>query len=186
MNPKPISTLLEENPVFRGLPAEDLSVISGCASNVVFNAGEYLFREGRPADAFYLIRFGQVSVEFFAPGRGPITIHTPDEGDVVGWSWLYPPYIWSHDARALDLTRAIAFDARCLRGKCDADPRLGYELMKRFARIFHDRLESTRLQLLDLYGDDRHATAHPRSSHGVSPASRSHAAAPVRGPAGSS
>ncbi len=152
MNPKPISALLEENPVFRGLPRQDLKVIAGCASNVKFDAGEFLFREGRPADAFYLIRYGKVSVEFFAPGRGPITIHTPDEGDVVGWSWLYPPYVCTHDTRALLLTRAIAFDARCLRGKCDADPRLGYELMRRFAHIVHDRLEGTRLQLLDLYG----------------------------------
>jgi CRP-like cAMP-binding protein len=186
MNPKPIATLLEENPIFQGLSAEDLDVIAGCASNVRFDAGEFLFREGRPADAFYLIRFGKVSVEFFAPDRGAITIHTPDEGDVVGWSWLYPPYTWSHDARALDLTRAIAFDARCLRGKCDADPRLGYELMKRFANIVHHRLETTRLQLLDLYGDDRHATAHPRGSLGVSPATRTDAAAPVRSPAGAS
>ena len=160
MTQKPIETLLEEHPVFQGLPQDDLAVIAGCASNVKFDPGEFLFREGRPADAFYLIRYGKVSVEFFAPGRGAITIHTPDEGDVVGWSWLYPPYTWSHDARALTLTRAIAFDAKCLRGKCDADPRLGYELMKRFAHIVHDRLEKARLQLLDVYGGAPRATSH--------------------------
>lgn len=159
MNPKPIESLLKDNPLFQGLPESDLQVIAGCASNVKFDPGDFLFREGRQANAFYLIRYGKVSVEFFAPGRGPITIQTPDEGDVIGWSWLYPPHEWSHDARALTLTRAIAFDAKCLRAKCDADPRLGYELMKRFARLVHERLESTRLQLLDLYGDGTHAPA---------------------------
>ena len=162
MNPKPIETLLEENPVFNGLLEDDLKVIAGCASNVKFDEGEYLFHEGKPADSFFIIRYGKVSVEFFATARGHITIHTPDQGDVVGWSWLYPPYTWSHDARALTLTRAISFDARCLRGKCDADPRLGYELMKRFAHIVHERLERTRLQLLDIYGDTSRASAEFR------------------------
>lgn len=160
MNPQPIETLLKQNPVFQGLPDEDLQVIAGCASNVKLDPGDFLFREGKPANAFYLVRYGKVSVEFFAPGRGPITIHTPAEGEVIGWSWLYPPHVWSHDARALTLTRAISFDAKCLRGKCDADPRLGYELMKRFSSIVHERLERTRLQLLDLYGGDHRAASH--------------------------
>ena len=72
--------------------------------------------------------------------------------DVLGWSWLIPPYRWRFDARAIDLTRAIALDGKCLRGKCDQDPRLGYELLKRVAAIMAERLHATRLQMLDVYG----------------------------------
>jgi hypothetical protein len=90
-------------------------------------------------------------VEVIAPQRGAITIETVGDGELLGWSWLIPPFQWHFDARALNLTRAIALDARCLRGKCDADPALGYELLKRFSQVMEQRLEATRLQLLDLY-----------------------------------
>lgn len=159
MNPQPMETLIQDHPIFQGLPEEDLRLIGGCASNMRFNPGDFLFHAGQPADRFFLIRYGRVSVELFAPGRGAITIDTPGEGDVIGWSWLYPPYTCIHDTRALDLTRAVAFDAACLRAKCDSDPRLGYELMKRFARLVHERLQSTRLQLCDLYGGDPRVAA---------------------------
>jgi CRP-like cAMP-binding protein len=115
-----------------------------------------ILRAGEPADRFYIIRHGKVGVEVFAPEVGPITIETLGEGDVLGWSWLFPPYRWVFDARALELTRAIALDGKCLREKCDEDPRLGYDLMKRFAQIMVERLQATRLQLIDLYS--------PRSS----------------------
>jgi hypothetical protein len=72
---------------------------------------------------------------------------------VIGWSWLFPPYRWHFDGRALSSVRATSFDGACLRGKCDQDPALGYELMKRFARVFSERLRGTRLRLLDVYGD---------------------------------
>ncbi|HBL29727.1 MAG TPA: Crp/Fnr family transcriptional regulator [Acidobacteria bacterium] len=164
MSLQPLSALLAQTPLFQGLPAEDLELIAGCASNVKFDAGDFLFREGGPADTFYLVRHGNVSIEFFAPGRGPVTIQTRGEGEVIGWSWLFPPYTWSHDARAFELTRALAFNADCLRGKCDKDPRLGYELMKRFGQIVHERLEATRLQLLDLYGGDRDPAPRGRTA----------------------
>ncbi len=79
-------------------------------------------------------------------------ISTLGEGAVVGWSWLFPPHRWSFDARALEQVRAVAFDGGCLRGKCDADHELGYELMRRFAAVMLERLQATRLQLLDVYG----------------------------------
>jgi CRP-like cAMP-binding protein len=87
----------------------------------------------------------------FIPGQGRITIETIASGDVLGWSWLFPPYRWHFDAQALELTRAIAFDGACLRAKCDDDHDLGYAL-QRFARIMMQRLQATRLQLLDVYG----------------------------------
>lgn len=143
---------LAEHPFLNGLAPEHLKIIVGCASNVRFDAGQFILREGEEANNFYIIRHGRVSLEIFTSDRGPITIQTIGEGEVLGWSWLIPPYHWHYDARALELTRAIALDGKCLRTKCEHDHDLGYELLKRFAHIITQRLEATRLQLLDVYG----------------------------------
>jgi CRP-like cAMP-binding protein len=147
-----IETLLAEHPLFKDLPPDDLALIAGCGKNVRFEEGRYIFREGEPANEFYLIRHGLVALEIFSPERGPLVTETVGEGEVLGWSWLFPPYRWSSDARALELTRAVALDGACLRGKCETDPRLGYELMGRFAQIIMERLHATRVRLLDIYG----------------------------------
>ena len=147
-----LEPILAEHPFFKNLDRRYLELIVGCASNVRFNAGEFIFREGEEADRFYIIRHGKIALEVFAPDRGPLTIQTIGEGDVLGWSWLFPPYRWHFDARALELTRAIALDGKCLREKCEEDHDLGYELVKRFAQIIMERLQATRLQLLDVYG----------------------------------
>ncbi len=148
-----IDQILAELPTFAGLAPGHLELIAGCGVNRVFAAGEHLAHEGDRADAFFVIRHGRVALEVAAPGRGALMIETLGEGAVVGWSWLFPPYRWSFDARALETTRAIAFDGACLRGKCDTDKPLGYELMQRFAAVMLDRLQATRLQLLDVYGE---------------------------------
>jgi CRP-like cAMP-binding protein len=119
---------------------------------VRFESGQYLFHEGQSADQFYLIRQGHVALELAAPGRGAIMIQTLAEGEIVGISWLIPPYRWTNDARAIDLVRAIAIDGACLRRKCEVDHDLGYEMMKRFVPILVQRLQATRLQILDVYG----------------------------------
>jgi CRP/FNR family cyclic AMP-dependent transcriptional regulator len=147
-----IDSLLADHPFFRGLSQPDLSLVAGCASNVHFEPGQYLFREGSAADRFFAIRQGRVAIEVFDPKRGSAPVQTVSDGEIVGWSWLFPPYRWQFDARAVDSVRATAFDGVCLRNKCEDDPRLGYELMKRLARIVSQRLEATRLQLLDVYG----------------------------------
>lgn len=151
MDIESLAPILAEHPVLQGLAPAHLDLIVGCASNVRFNPGEFIFRAGQEANHFYVVRSGRVSVETFAPQRGAITIETVADGELLGWSWLIPPFQWHFDARALNLTRAVALDARCLRGKCDADPALGYELLKRFSQVMEQRLEATRLQLLDLY-----------------------------------
>jgi CRP-like cAMP-binding protein len=148
-----IDTLLRASPVFEDLEPDALSLIAGCASNVRFDQGAVLFREGDTADTFFLIRHGAVALEMFVPARGAAVIETIEAGEVVGWSWLFPPYRWHFDARALTQLRATAFDGACLRGKCDDDPALGYELMSRFAQVLIERLQWTRLRLLDVYGD---------------------------------
>lgn len=147
-----LAELIASSPVFAGLEDDDLALIAGCAQNVGFDDGELLFREGGEADTFYLVRRGRVSFELHTPGRGGLVIDTADAGDVVGWSWLFPPYRWHYDARAAEPVRAIAFDGACLRGKCAEDTRLGYELMQRFAQVMIDRLQHTRFRLLDVYG----------------------------------
>ena len=146
-----LEPILAQHPFLKGLEPNYLKLIVGCASNVRFNAGEYLFHEDEEANQFYMIRQGKVAVEIHAAERGSITVQTIGEGEVLGWSWLIPPYRWRFDARALELTRAIALDGKCLRTKSEKDHNLGYELLKRFSNIIVERLEATRLQLLDVY-----------------------------------
>ncbi len=150
-----IEDLLREAPMFGSLADDQLALVAGCGSNVHIEEDTVLFREGDAADVFYLIRDGVVALETFAPARGAIMIETLEAGELVGWSWLFPPYRWHFDARALAPVRATVFDGTCLRGKCEADVGLGYELMSRFAQVLIERLQWTRLRLLDVYGDDR-------------------------------
>ena len=146
-----LERILAEHSFFEGLETEYLKLLVGCASNVRFQAGAYLFREGEEASHFYLIRQGRVAVEIYAPQRPPIVVQTLEGGDILGWSWLIPPYHWRFDARVVEPARAIALDGKCLRSKCEENHDLGYALLKRFAHIVEQRLEATRMQLLDVY-----------------------------------
>ena len=147
-----LERFLRQHPFCRDLDEQHLQLMVGCASNVRHEPGEFLFREGDPANEFYLIRSGRVAVEFYAAERGVVTLLTLTDGDPLGWSWLLPPYRWNFDARALALTRAIVLDGKCIRNKFEQDYKLGYELMKRSVGIVEQRLEAARLQLLNLYG----------------------------------
>jgi CRP-like cAMP-binding protein len=147
-----IEQLVEEASVFEGLEPAHMQLVAGCGSNEHVATGAFLLREGDPADRFFLIRRGTVALEVHAPGRGPLRIETLQAGEAVGWSWLFAPYRWQLDARALEPCDLIGFDAACLRGKCETDHELGYQLMRRFAANMVDRLQATRLQLLDVYG----------------------------------
>lgn len=146
-----LEPILAEHPFLKGLAPHYLKIIVSCATNVRFDAGQYLFHEGEPADKFYMIRQGKVAVEIQGAERGSITIQTIGEGEVLGWSWIIPPYRWRFDGRAVELTRAIALDGKCLRGKAEEDHNFGYELLRRFSNIIVQRLEAARLQLLDVY-----------------------------------
>ena len=151
--PQSLEQLLADVALFEDLDDDERALIAGCGQNVHFAEGEYIFRDGEAADSFFLIRHGSVALEAFVPTRGPVVIETLEAGEVLGWSWLFPPCRWHFDARALSSVRATGFDGACLRGKCDDDPALGYDLMKRFAQVFTERLQWTRLRLLDIYGD---------------------------------
>ncbi len=146
---------LSSLPFFHGLASAHVELLAGCAKNAVFQAGDFLFREGAPADEFFVLRQGRVGLQIFPPTGGAITVETVDEDEVLGWSWLVPPYKAHFDARALTLVRALSLDGACLRAKCAADTALGYALLERFTPVIVQRLEATRLQLLDLYGQPR-------------------------------
>jgi CRP/FNR family cyclic AMP-dependent transcriptional regulator len=147
-----IEQYLPRHPFFEGLDAGVIGFIAGCARHVHFHEGEHLFREGEPSDTFFVIRRGRVSIEVRAPAGPVVVVDTAHADEVVGWSWLVPPHRWLFDARATEETSAIAFDAVCLRKKCETDAEVGYALLRRVVGVMSDRLVSARVRLLDLYG----------------------------------
>lgn len=149
---KDIAELLDEIELLRGLEPGQRELVAGCGRNQAFVDGERLLTVGDSAAGFFAIRRGSVAIELQPAAGPPLLIETLDAGDVVGFSWLFEPYLTEFDVRARGDVGVIAFDGTCLRGKCDADHDLGYELMRRFARVMTHRLQMTRLRLLDLYG----------------------------------
>lgn len=149
---KSIADLLADHEFFAGLEPADVEFLSGCGQNVRFPAGATVFSEADPAEHFYVLREGKVALEVHVPDGGAIVIATLGAGEVLGASWLFPPFRWQFDALAVTDTAAVALDAACLRQKCDADPRLGYALVQRFAALLVERLQATRVRLVDLYG----------------------------------
>jgi CRP/FNR family cyclic AMP-dependent transcriptional regulator len=146
-----LENIIAQHHFFAGLESYYTALLTGCAANTRFAPGTYIFKEGEEANEFYLIRSGKVALEIFAPQRNPIVVETLTEGDILGWSWLLPPYMWKFHAHAVQDTRAITLDGKCLRTKCEQNHDLGYEVLKRFAQIMEQRLEATRMQLLDIY-----------------------------------
>jgi CRP-like cAMP-binding protein len=147
-----LASLLADHPFFRDLPQHHLPTIAGCGRNVHFRPGEFIFRAGDDANELFLVRHGRVALEIATPGQAPITVQTVGPGDILGWSWLVPPYHRAFDAHVIEDARCVAFDAVCIRRKCDEDHDLGYEMLKRLAQVMEERLDATRIQLLDLYG----------------------------------
>jgi len=151
VNIKDIKMLLKETAFFNALPEHYLELLCGCGQLVHVKAGDFMLREGEEANSLYLIRKGEVGIESRIPG-GMLTVAKVSNNGVVGYSWLFPPYKNTFDARALTDIAAIQFDGRCLRAKAESDHELGYLLMKRFAEILLKTMQSTRRQILDIYG----------------------------------
>lgn len=144
-------TILARHPFFQDIDAHILSEIAATATTSRFEAGRLIFHQGEPADKLYLITCGKVALEVFAPARGPILLLTLGAEDVLGWSWLFPPYRWHLDARALEPTEAIAIDGAALRASCEANHELGYHLLKHSVSVIEQRLQAALLQVVDLY-----------------------------------
>lgn len=150
-----LDAVITESPVFADLEPEYLELVAGCAKNVVFDAGDRLFKEGDEANAFYVVRHGLVALEQYVPNQGMLTVETVGPGEIAGWSWLVPPYRWQLSARAIEPTRAVELDGACLRGKCEYDPELGYRLLSRISGELVQVISRARLQLADVYGSGR-------------------------------
>ena len=147
-----VEKILAAHRFLKAAPPSLLHTLVPGAVRVEFEAGRMIYHEGDKAHQFLLIQAGKVAIEIHAHQRGAITIQTVAAGDVLGWSWLFPPYQQRFDARAVEPTRAIALDGKYLREKAEQDHELGYELLKRFSRVVVERLHATTLQLLDVYG----------------------------------
>jgi CRP/FNR family cyclic AMP-dependent transcriptional regulator len=148
---KTIEQVLAEHPFFKGLEPKYLSQLVACASEQNFDAEQIIYREGKPATGFFLVLKGKVGKEMNVPHRGPITVQTISEGEVVGWCWLIPPHNNCFTARAHEATRTVLLDGECLRKLCDEYEQLGYEFYKRFTDVIVTQLQATKLQLMDIY-----------------------------------
>jgi CRP-like cAMP-binding protein len=142
--------MLAGQPFLGGLTDRQLDRLSLCSMRSMFHAGNRVFREGDRADRFWLIRNGSVALDTNLPGRGDVVVETLGADAVLGWSWLFPPYRWHFGAVAIDTTLTIELDGPGVRELCSKDPDLGYELTLRFMRVVVQRLQATRLRLLDL------------------------------------
>ncbi len=141
---------LEAQPFFKGMSPGLIKMLAEDAMTVEFRAGELIFNEGGLANRFYLLLSGKVELESPTDSEHePVVIETIGEGNALGWSWLFPPYYWHFDARAVTPIKAIFFYGTRLREKCETDNELGYELMKRVSGIVVKRLQATRRRLAE-------------------------------------
>jgi CRP/FNR family cyclic AMP-dependent transcriptional regulator len=147
-----LEATLGMHPFLTGLSPHSLHMVAECASLVNFAANQVIIKAGQKADKFYLLRFGQVAVQIHRPRRGPKTLYTLSEGEVLGTFWAGQEAEWFFDAQAMGVTRVIALDFACLKKHCDQHPDLGYELLKRFVWAQAKMLKNLKLQLVDFYG----------------------------------
>lgn len=139
---------LAAHPMLRGMSTDHLAVLAGSASDVAFPAGHRLFEEGGSANQFWLVQSGSVALDLHVPGHGRVRIDTVGMGELVGWSWRFPPYLWAFGAVAASPVEAFEFDARAVRASCASEPEFGHELTERLALVLAKRLQSTRARLI--------------------------------------
>ncbi len=146
-----LERLLREHHFLKNLSPAQAGLLVSCAKNVRFEPGSFLMREGQAADTFFLIRKGRVALEIAPPGKAVVQMESLAEGDMLGLSWLFPPYRVHLDARAVEPVVALAFDGKCLRTKIETDHDLGYVLLRRVLEETAKRIQRVRMQRLDLY-----------------------------------
>ena len=158
MTVKDMSQELTEHRFFTHLAPKLIEQLANCSNNVVFRAGESILAEGHEADRFFAIRSGRVCVGIRAP-QGLQELETLRAGDILGWSWLFPPYQWHFDAEAIEPVRAIELHAPCIREYVEAHPREGFDLVASIAGVMEERLDSARMRLLDVFKAGRNGPA---------------------------
>lgn len=141
-------TIIGAVPLLRGLPADQIALLTAAARRVSLPLHFRLFEEGGPADRFWIIDAGQVALDVLEPGVGRLTIATLGRGDVVGLSWLVPPYQWQFGATCTQPVQAFEFDAEAVRAACAENPKLGHAIAMRFMTVALHRLQTTRTRLL--------------------------------------
>jgi CRP/FNR family cyclic AMP-dependent transcriptional regulator len=147
---KDLPARVAAHPFLAGMRPHHIELIAGCASLVQFGSGQVIFRAGEEADGFYLIESGTVALEGSFLDHGPITTDVVSAGEPLGWSWLFPPYLWHYDARATKPTTAILFDRTVLRKSCDNDLTLGHELFQRMSKVMVRRLQASRAKMIEM------------------------------------
>jgi CRP-like cAMP-binding protein len=147
-----LSSVLAKQDFFKDFASEDLHLIAGCAKNVTYPANTLLGEIDGSANSFYLLRKGLISIETHLAHKGTQVVQVVHPGDIIGWSWIFPPYKWSYDVRTIEEVTVTEFDGACLRAKCDAQPALGYRLMRQFSSLIAERLQHSRMRLMDIYG----------------------------------
>ena len=143
-----VEDVIAGHPFLRGFKSAHLHLLAESAMRVRYGAGEIIFREGEPANRFYLMERGRVLLESPQREQAPVALQVIGAGDVLGWSWLFPPYYWHFDARTMEPTTAIFFYGTRLREQCEQDHDFGYEMMKRMTQVLVQRLQVARSQLL--------------------------------------
>ena len=149
---KPETALIAAHALFKGLAPQYLTLVTEAAMLKEFAAGEVIFRESDPANRFYLILDGEVALEDPVREGNPVLLQTIGADDVLGWSWLFPPYYWHFGARATKPTKAIFFYGTWLRESCERDHDFGYEMLKRMSAVIIKRLQATRKKLAEAEG----------------------------------
>ncbi len=142
-------SVLGAQPFLRGMPADQLARLAELCTHVSVPAGQRLFEEGSKADKFWIIDAGQVALDAIVPGRGRLIIERLGRKDVIGLSWMMPPYQWHYGAITTQAMQAYEFNVPAVRAACEADPVLGFELSRRFSAIALHRLQATRIKLLE-------------------------------------
>jgi CRP-like cAMP-binding protein len=144
-----IEDYLSTHSFFSGLDDSFMKFLSNSAQELQVKEGHVLFQQGKPADKFYLLRSGQVSVQVPALVGPTLELQVLGEGQMLGWSWLIPPYRWNFQARALQDSDLLEFDGSAILAHCEEDPKFGYELFKRFAALMSNRLDAARQKIMD-------------------------------------
>ena len=142
------ATTLAAHPFLHGMSREHLAVLSQAASDVTVPARHRFFEDGGHATRFWLVQSGHATVDVHVPGQGRVSIDTIGMGELIGWSWLFSPYMWAFGAVAASPVEAFEFDAGMVRTWCASDPALGYEVTRRVAEVLTRRLKSTRSRLI--------------------------------------
>ena len=148
---EPIATRVALHPFLAGMNRPQLALLTDCAMATNFKKKQTIFREGEMANRFYLVGTGKVVLESSEGLGNPVIIDTISSGDLLGWSWMFPPYTWQFTARTLEPTTAIFFYGTILREYCEKDHSLGYELLKRMSAVMVKRLQAARRNMLALH-----------------------------------